>query len=101
MLSMRTFKFIFHHVILPPKLPQHDDEEEIEIERQLHEFVQGAIEGFAAKSPPESREIWATAINMLHNWIEVDGQGAPCKDTLARVISKLREHGTLILHRWK
>ncbi|RHZ68728.1 hypothetical protein CDV55_106064 [Aspergillus turcosus] len=98
MLSMRTFKFIFHHVILPPKLPQDDDDEEIEIERNLHEFVQGAIEGFAAKSPPESREIWATAINMLHTWIEVDRQGAPCKDTLARVISNLRKHGAMALY---
>jgi hypothetical protein len=92
---------MFHHVILPPWLPQHDDEDVLDgdwpLERTLHRFAQEALESFIQKSSEENKEPWNVLLTMLKNWEEVDKQGAVCQETLARIISNLKKNGMLQL----
>jgi hypothetical protein len=85
--------------------PQHDDNNEKDnerpLDRKLHQFVQEALKDFVDKSPPAAKETWDIIISMLNNWIEVDKQGVPCKDTLTHIISNLRAYGRMIIQHWK
>lgn len=91
---------MFHHVILPPCLPQHDDEDVLDgdwpLERTLHQFVQKALESFIRQSSPEIKEHWNILMTMFENWEEVDKRGTVCQDTLARIISGLKKNGMLL-----
>lgn len=100
-ISKNIFKYLFHHVILPPRLPQHYDEDELEggcpPERSLHLFAQEALESFITETSPEEKEIWQIVVGMLQDWKEVDKRGAVCQDTLTQIISDLKSKGVLVL----
>ncbi|KAJ5215355.1 uncharacterized protein N7498_001762 [Penicillium cinerascens] len=93
---------MFHLVILPPWLPQYDDEDVLDgdwpLERTLHRFVQEALESFIQKGSPENKEPWNVLMTMLKNWEEVDKQCVVCQETLARIISGLKKNGAAALY---
>lgn len=91
-IAKSSFKFLFHHVILPPQLPQHDDEDELESD-SLHSFVHESLESFKAETPPEAKEVYDIVTSMLQDWKEVDKRGALCQETLAQNISDLKSKG--------
>ncbi|KAF9894293.1 hypothetical protein FE257_007796 [Aspergillus nanangensis] len=99
--SDRLFQFFFHHIILPPQLPQQDDESEVDagerLELKLSQFVLQHLDSYTQDSP-ESQGCWQIVKNMLASWIEVDQQGTVCQDTLARVISELKSQGATALY---
>ncbi|KAL3478444.1 hypothetical protein BJX99DRAFT_256564 [Aspergillus californicus] len=101
-ISEHIFKFLFHHVIFPPMLPQTDDGDEVDmelrLERRLHQFVLEQLEYFIEGSPPSFKGHWKIVSNMLDGWFEVDKQGAICEDTLARMIAELKVHGAAALY---
>lgn len=96
-ISKHSFKFVFHHVVLPPWLPQHDDEDELDgdwpLERSLHLFVQEVLESFITETSPEAKEVWNAVLGMLQDWKEVDKRGAVCQETLTQIISDLKTKG--------
>lgn len=100
-ISKNIFKYLFHHVILPPRLPQHYDEDELEDdcppERSLHLFAQETLESFITETTPEEKETWHVIVGMLQDWKEVDKRGAVCQDTLTQLISDLKSKGMLVL----
>ncbi|KAJ5801525.1 uncharacterized protein N7518_003593 [Penicillium psychrosexuale] len=106
LISKHSFNFMFYHVVLPPCLPQHDDEDILDdildadwpLERTLHRFVQEALESFIPKSSPENEEPLNILMTMLRNWEEVDEQGAGCQETLARIISGLKKNRAAALY---
>ncbi|KAI9369296.1 hypothetical protein BJX61DRAFT_549716 [Aspergillus egyptiacus] len=101
-LSKNTFDYIFHHVVLPPKLPQEDDldEEESEwnLDRKLHVFVQEQWQSFVESGPPGLKARLDVVGRMLESWLEVDKQGSICKDTLTKIISDVKTHGAAALY---
>jgi hypothetical protein len=96
-LSKNTFNYIFHHVVLPPKLPQEDDQREDEsewnLDRKLHLFVQEQWRSFVEDGPPGLKAPSEVVGHMLETWLEVDKQGSICKDTLTKIISDVRTYG--------
>ncbi|KAI9929431.1 hypothetical protein MW887_000901 [Aspergillus wentii] len=92
-----TFDYLFHHVILPPKLPQHEEKDEWRAEEGLLQFVRDSVGKFAENLSPESRNGWQIAMNMLDNWIKVENRGEIHNDTLLRVVSALKSSGAFAL----
>lgn len=96
-LSKNTFDYIFHHVVLPPKLPQEDDTDEEEsewnLDRELHVFVQEQWQSFVGDGLPGLKARLDVVGRMLESWLEVDKQGSICKDTLSKIISNVRIYG--------
>jgi hypothetical protein len=101
-LPKNTFDYIFHHVVLPPKLPQQDDghkeDSERRLDRKLHQFVQEQWQSYTEDSPPDSKGRLDVVGNMLKSWLEVDKQGSICRDTLTRIISDVKIHGMAPLY---
>ncbi|PYI28973.1 hypothetical protein BP00DRAFT_438002 [Aspergillus indologenus CBS 114.80] len=97
-----TFDFLFHHIILPPKLPQQRDEDETENgvrqERKLHEYVLAVLQDFINKSPSESRAGLNLTHGMLRDWLEIQKQDGPCEKALAQKLSDLRFGGAVALY---
>ena len=98
-LTQGTFDFLFHHVVLPPKLPQEHDEDETENgvpqERELHEYVLAVLQDYICKSPSEFRAGLNLTQGMLQNWLKIQKPDGPCEKALAQKLSDLRLDGTV------
>ncbi|RAK78122.1 uncharacterized protein BO72DRAFT_495654 [Aspergillus fijiensis CBS 313.89] len=94
-LTQGTFDFLFHHVVLPPKLPQ---EHGVPQERELHEYVLAVLQDYLSKSPSESRAGLNLTHGMLQNWLEIQKPAGPCEQALAQKLSDLRLDGAIALY---
>ncbi|RAH70416.1 uncharacterized protein BO66DRAFT_471392 [Aspergillus aculeatinus CBS 121060] len=101
-LTQGTFDFLFHHVVLPPKLPQEHDEDETENgvrqERKLHEYVLAVLQDYICKSPSEFRVGLNLTQGMLQNWLKIQKPDGPCEKALAQKLSDLRLDGAFALY---
>jgi hypothetical protein len=101
-LSRNSFNYLFYYIVLPPKLPQEDNNarnvSEWKLDRNLHLFVQEQWQFFVNSAPPNSTGGLDVIGHMLSSWLEVDKQDSICKDTLARIISNVKIHGMAPSH---
>ncbi|KAK5165530.1 uncharacterized protein LTR77_009059 [Saxophila tyrrhenica] len=67
-------RYIFHHVFLPPKLPQEDDFDENAEAKLLSKTIR-ALTAFKFSMPPQSRDDIQKALDMLENTAAGNSQG--------------------------
>ena len=85
--------YLFHHIFLPPKLPQEDDYNP-EYELILLDEVIKALRGLCAMEPPKKSEAFASVgemIGRLRNVCDLDGNVSA--HALESVLADLDEDG--------
>jgi hypothetical protein len=84
---------LFHHVFLPPKLPQEDDYH-AEHECILLDTVIHALQGFKAYLPGQQDQIIVSIVTMLSRLREILGScGDVTEKALKRALESLDSHG--------
>ena len=82
-MDISTAKFVYHHVVLPPKLPQGDDADP-EHEAALLHLVLDSLELFPANWGSGTQDAIRTVSNMIRNGIAVrDDRGTINEPQLA------------------
>lgn len=99
-----VFRYIFHHVVFPPKLPGEPERRQKLLESGMMRFVKDTLASFVKTRPPDIQEKWKSAVNMLELWISVDAGGDDLnrhQDLLMRHIKNLKIHGILFRTPWQ
>jgi hypothetical protein len=92
-LSPGARQYLFHHVFLPPKLPQEDDYH-AEHECTLLDTVICALQGFKAYLPGQQDQIITSVITMLSHLREILGScGDVTEKALKRALERLDSQG--------
>lgn len=87
------FDFVVNNVILPPRLPNGEDEDLWDKENSLLRLVQSLAEQFARQVTPESSTQWQPALTMLQTWIDVIRLGDISKESLDIALKDLKADG--------
>lgn len=81
------YRFVFHHVFLPPELPQSDhDESGAPV---LLREMSIAAQRFSRQVPAEARDVLPT----FSQWAEVYGDGTPCAETIIDALKNMGSKG--------
>ena len=72
MISAEALQYLFHHVFLPPKLPQSEDSS-IPMEVELLKQTRAALEEFGCLQDSSSRSQWLRLENMVERMLEATG----------------------------
>lgn len=91
-ISPEALHFMVNHIVLPPKLPQADDQNH-KFELALVKFARDHGIAFQNEVPAESRSCWAGIVKMLTTWLEVNAHGSISKEALARAMTTLNLQG--------
>ena len=92
-MDILSTKFVFHHVVLPPKIPQGDDSNPVH-ELALLRFVLDSLEQFQAVSGSSEQDIVHNVANTIRNGIAVrDDAGTINEDQLMTVLKSLVSGG--------
>ncbi|KAL2863546.1 uncharacterized protein BJX67DRAFT_384547 [Aspergillus lucknowensis] len=100
-MNVRNFQFLYHHLILPPKLPCQPEGSRRSLERELLLFVRDALASFMEQRPADIQNKWKPAANMIEIWLSIDATGHALnrhQEALVRAIADLRIHGAIALH---
>lgn len=101
-----VFQYIFHHVVLPPKLPGEPERKEKPLESGMMRFVKDTLASFVEERPPDIQDKWKPAVNMLGLWLSIDAGGDDIninrhQDLLTRHIKDLKANGIRFHTPWK
>ncbi|KAL4786734.1 hypothetical protein BJX76DRAFT_365229 [Aspergillus varians] len=100
-MDAEIFQYIFHHVILPPKLPGEPERKQKPLERELMRLVKEVLASFVRKRPHDIQKKWESAVNLIDIWLSVDAGGLDLnrhQELLTREIKNLRTHGAIALY---
>ncbi|KAL4804856.1 hypothetical protein BDV18DRAFT_161949 [Aspergillus unguis] len=100
-MDAETFSYIYHHVILPPKLPSEPERKRNSLERELITLVQEALSNFVRERPPDAQKKWMPVVRMIHTMLIIDVGGVDLnrnQDALQRALGKLKTDGAIALH---
>jgi hypothetical protein len=97
-MSTKTFQYIYHHVVFPPKLPLEPENEQKSLEKELLLLVETILDSFVLQRPENARIRWKPAVSMVKSWLTVDATRHTLnrhEEALARALKNIRTHGTL------
>ncbi|KAL4885977.1 hypothetical protein BJY04DRAFT_214168 [Aspergillus karnatakaensis] len=95
-----TFSYIFHHVILPPKLPGAPEPNAGILEKRLMMLVKDSLDSFLGSRSQEIKDKWQPITNMLQTWLRIDS-GADLnrhQEALVAILGNLRQQGAITLY---
>lgn len=98
-----VFRYIFHHVVFPPKLPGEPEREQKRLESGMIKFVKDTLVSFVKERPPDIQDKWEPVANMLELWLSVDAGADDLnrhQDLLVRHIKDLKINGNLFHTIW-
>lgn len=90
--------FILNHVILPPRLPQEAEKDELtsNAEKLLLELVHSEVQSFRQRCAQDSKDAWSTIEKMLAAWIATNPHQALSTDVLKQAFTAMRHGGKLL-----
>lgn len=95
-LSRDASLYVFHHVFLPPKLPQGDDFND-EHESTLLDTVIHALRGFKSHSPSRHGPVLDPVETMLDRLKKIRGiSGGVNEENLKKVLEEMQTEGGLV-----
>lgn len=97
--DMTALDFVLSHVLLPPKLPQHEYDEEKERKGQclLLRLVREGVECFVAQCCSEMQVAWRPVLAALES-METLTMNIACEPTLERILRGLEPTGMQSKH---
>ncbi|KAL2825471.1 hypothetical protein BDW59DRAFT_161697 [Aspergillus cavernicola] len=93
-----VFRFLYHHIVLPPKLPGEQEYNREPLERELLVFVKNTLASFIGLEKQNVRGKWKIVTMMIDLWLSIDGKGTLNQDTLKRALKDPKSHGAVALH---
>ncbi|KAL5335284.1 hypothetical protein BJX70DRAFT_390763 [Aspergillus crustosus] len=67
-----TFNYIFHHIVLPPKLPGASERSQGVLEKRLMVLVRDTLSSFLEKRSQDNRRKWKPITNMIDTWLHIE-----------------------------
>lgn len=95
-MDAEVFSYIYHHVILPPKLPNEPERKEKSLQREFMNLLKEALNEFVKARPPEVQTKWKPILNMIDTLLNVDAGGIDLnrnQDALFRALKALKPEG--------
>ncbi|KAI9376640.1 hypothetical protein BJX61DRAFT_530656 [Aspergillus egyptiacus] len=97
-MDTNVFRFLYNHIVLPPKQPGEREVNRGSLEKELLILVRDVMATFIKNRTSDAQKKWRTVVNMINTWVSIDGSGTLNEDILGRSIKELRTQGAIALH---